>query len=49
MSPDRVARRIVRAIRLGRKQLVLTAAGRNLIRLNSLAPGLVRRWQRRLG
>jgi short-subunit dehydrogenase len=49
MSPDRVACRIVRAIRLGRKQLVLSVAGRSLIRLNSLCPGLVRRWQARLG
>jgi short-subunit dehydrogenase len=49
MSPDRVARQIVRAMRRGRKQLVLTASGRSLIRLDAVCPWLVRRLQARFG
>jgi short-subunit dehydrogenase len=49
MSTEDVARRVVKAIRRGRKQLILTTAGRGLVRLESLWPSLVRRLQARLG
>jgi len=49
MSPERVARRIDGAMRLGRRELVLTVPGRNLIRLNFLCPRLVRHLQARFG
>jgi short-subunit dehydrogenase len=42
-SPDQVARRIMQAMRRGRKQLVLTAAGRSLVQLDRFCPPLVRR------
>jgi short-subunit dehydrogenase len=47
-SPEQVARLIVRAIRRGRKQLILTTAGRSLVGLDRICPTLLRRLQARL-
>jgi short-subunit dehydrogenase len=48
-SPEHVARRIVRAMRRGRKQVILSVAGRSLIRLDRFCPFVVRRLQARFG
>jgi short-subunit dehydrogenase len=47
-SPEQVAQRIVRAMRRGRQQLILTTAGRGLVGLDRICPTLLRRIQARL-
>ena len=48
MTPEAVARRIVRAIRTGRREIILSAGGNLLVWLDRLCPPLaswvLRRW-----
>jgi short-subunit dehydrogenase len=46
---EEVARAAVRAIRLGKREIIPNTRGRLLVWLNRLAPSLVERWMRRYG
>jgi short-subunit dehydrogenase len=49
MSADRVARKTLRAVRRGRRELILSASGRGLVAANKILPGLLSRLLSRLG